>query len=398
MLHPSLTWRGGAERQLLNLAIELQKLEHEVEIFTCAANEECYPEYFKALKVNVVKTPNAQGTQADADKKRTIVTRLAGRFRTYTFDLPAMYYLGRKIPRGFDVINTHNFPTEWAAFFAKRKLNAPIVWMCNEPPFWFSDPSKRQGLGKINLPLFDGLDKVAVDYTDEIVVLSAVAAKRVENAYGRTSRIVRSGVETDLLHKASGNEVRVKYGLEKDFVLLQVGNISRDKRQNDSLRALHILSKKFDNIKLVFDGEGSTEELVKLSRRLGVESKVLFLHSGSDVELAQVYAACDVFVFPAQITWGLAVIEAMAASKPVVVSRKSGVSEIIQNGKNGYLIDEPNGENMAMAVENLINNAALRRRIGESAYEYTTKNLSWEIYAKNMATVFEKTVEAFKSR
>jgi glycosyltransferase involved in cell wall biosynthesis len=396
MLHPSLTWRGGAERQLLNLAIELQKMGYDVEIFTCAVNENCYPEYLEKLKINVIKAPNAQRPQNEAVQKRTIATRLAGRFRAYTSDLPAMYYLGKRIPHGFDVINTHNFPTEWAAFFAKRKLNAPIVWMCNEPPFWFSDPSKRKGLGKINLPLFEGLDKVAVDYTDDIVVLSAVAAKRVENAYGRSSRIVRSGVETALLHEASGKGVRVKYGLEKDFVLLQVGNISRDKRQNDSLHALHILSKKFNNVKLIFDGEGSREELVKLSRQLGVESKVLFLHSGSDVELAKVYAACDVFVFPAQITWGLAVIEAMAASKPVVVSNKSGASEIIRSGQNGFVFDEPNPHNMAVQIENLISAPELRRKIGENAYEYTVQNLSWEVYAKNMAAVFRNVVENFK--
>ena len=147
---------------------------------------------------------------------------------------------------------------------------------------------------------------------------------------------------------------------------------------------------------MVFDGEGSTEELVALSRKLGVENNVLFLHSCSDMELAQVYAACDVFVFPAQITWGLAVIEAMAASKPVVVSRKSGVSEIIQSGQNGILIDEPNAENMAVEVEKLIADTELRERIGVNAYKFTVENLSWKIYAKNMETVFQQTIDNFR--
>jgi glycosyltransferase involved in cell wall biosynthesis len=396
MLHPSLTWRGGAERQLLNLAIELQKLGHEVEIFTCATNEKCYPEYFKKLKINTMQTPSVQRLQSEGTQKRTITNRLAGRFRTYTSDLPSMYYLGKKIPKGFDVINNHNFPTEWAAFFAKRKLNAPIVWMCNEPPFWFSDASKRRGLGKINLPLFEGLDKVAVDYIDNIVVLSSIAGRRVQQAYGRSSQVVRSGVQAALIHKASGKEIRAKYGLENSFVLLQVGNIARDKRQKDSLTALHQLSRKHENLKLVFDGEGPREELLALSKQLGIEDKVLFLHSCSDEELAQVYAACDVFVFPAQITWGLAVIEAMVASKPVIVSRLSGASEIIRNGQNGFVIDEPNPENMAAQAEKLIIDPELKRKMGTAAYEYTKENLSWEIYAKNMETIFKKTIDNFQ--
>ena len=396
LLHPSLTWRGGAERQLLNLALELQRIGNEVEIFTCAINERCYPESTKMLKINVIQTPNAKSTQPEASRKRTIATRLEGRFKGYTSDLPSMYYLGKKIPKGFDIINNHNFPTEWAAFFAKRNLNAPIVWMCNEPPLWFSDTSKRRGLGKINLPLFEGLDKVAVDYIDSIVVLSSIAQRRVEQAYGRSSLIVHTGIQTDLLHNASGIEVRKKYGLESDFVLLQVGNVARDKRQKDSLLTLHYLSKKHYNVKLIFDGEGPSEELIALSRKLGVENKVLFLYSCSDAELAEVYAACDVFVFPAQITWGLAVIEAMAASKPVVVSSRSGASEVILNGDNGFVIDEPNAENMALQIEKLIADPELQRKIGQNANEFIRKNLSWEIYAKNMEIVFRKAIDSFR--
>ena len=132
---------------------------------------------------------------------------------------------------------------------------------------------------------------------------------------------------------------------------------------------------KHENIKLVFDGEGPREELVALSKRLGVESKLLFMHSCSDEELAEVYAACDVFVFPAQITWGLAVVEAMAASKPVVVSSNSGASEIIRNGENGFVVEEPNAGNMALQIERLILDNELRRKIGANAYEFTKKIL-----------------------
>ena len=55
MLHPSLTWRGGAERQILILAAQLQQKGHEVEIFTCALNDSCYPELVKT-------THNKRGT------------------------------------------------------------------------------------------------------------------------------------------------------------------------------------------------------------------------------------------------------------------------------------------------------------------------------------------------
>ncbi len=396
MLHPSLTWRGGAERQILILATELQRKGHQIEIFTCALNNSCFPELADKLKINVVKTPFIQATPSST-QKRTLSTRLAGRFRGYTSELPYMIYMAQKISKDFDLINNHNSPTEWAAYFAKRKLDAPIVWNCNEPPLWYSDPKQRRGLGKINLPLYRGFDKIAVSYIDNIVANSVADSQRIERAYGRASMIVRPGITTDFFHRAQGKKARSRYGLENNFVLLQVGNIARDKGQSDSITALHYLSKNHRNVKLVLVGQGPRDKLITLSRRLGVEEKVLFLQDCSDEELADVYGACDVFVFPAQITWGLVVIEAMATSKPVVVSIKAGVSEIIQNGMNGFVFDEPNAANMAALVEKLIADPELSRRIGANAYAYTKENLSWKKYAKNMERVFEKAVDSFKS-
>jgi glycosyltransferase involved in cell wall biosynthesis len=128
-------------------------------------------------------------------------------------------------------------------FFAKRKLGAPIVWNCNEPPFWFSDQKQRRGLGKINLPLYEGFDKLTVGYVDKIVANSSVDSQRIKKAYGRSSEIVYPGFQPTCFISFS-KALRSKYGLENDFILLQVGNIARDKRQSDSITALHYLSKK----------------------------------------------------------------------------------------------------------------------------------------------------------
>ena len=405
MIYTKLWRRGGGGRQILSLALELQKTGHEVEIFTNAVSERCYPELLKKVTVNVVPNPlipfrqnsepfisrSAASKEANgASNLRGWTQRIVG--HQYYTELLSMLSLGRNIPEGFDIINNHNFPTEWAAFLAKKRLKAPIVWMCNEPPFWFFSSEYKKSLRKINWPLFEVLDRTAVDYIDEIIVLSSIAAGHVRKAYNRSAKVVRTGVDIDLFHNASKEEVRRKNGLENDFLLLQVGNIAADKRQSDSIVALYYLSKNYDNVKLILDGEGQRERLIALSRKLGVEDKVLFRHTCCDEELAEVYAACDVFVFPAQITWGLAVIEAMAASKPVIVSKMCGASEIIQSGVNGIVIDNTNPEKWARQIELLMNNPKLRKKLGENAYEYVSKNLSWEKYARNMARVFQQAI------
>jgi glycosyltransferase involved in cell wall biosynthesis len=415
MIHTPLLGRGGGERQILRLTIELQRLGHEVEIFTSAVNEEkCYPDMLRKVTINVIAHPlerkmpkfltpveigqKGSGREAEeASSLRMWTRRNFGRqFYTIPYDVPSMLNLGRSIPKGFDVINNHNFPSEWAAFIAKKRLKAPVVWMCNEPPFWFFVPELRAGLRKVNWPVFEVLDKVAVNCIDEIIVLSHVAQGYVRKAYQRPSKVVRSGTDIELFHEASGKSIREKYALGNDFVLLQVGNLELNKRQADSIRALYYLSKSYNNIKLILDGGGRREHLVKLSEKSGVRDKVLFLHTNDDEELAKVYATCDVFVFPAQITWGLAVIEAMAAAKPVIVSKKCGASEIIQTNVNGIIVDHAKPEEMAKQVELLMNNAKLRKKLEENAYEYVKNHLSWEKYARKMETIFEQAMSVFR--
>lgn len=405
--------RAGGERQILRLAIELQKLGHDPEIFTNAVNPDSYPEFFDKVKINLVpypltgKLPGSLAPQIAVTKIsdtlseelkqkkplgiRKWLSATIGR-QYYTSEVPAMFQLGRKVPEGFDLINNHNFPTEWAAYLAKNRLKVPVVWMCNEPPYWFFATEHRKGLLKINWPLFQLIDKISVSYIDQIMVLSHVSERYVKQAYNRTSKIVRTGVDAEAFHKASGTDLRRKYELETAFIILFVGG-SRYAFRKDLIRALQILSKKYDHVRLIIDTSREKESLAKMSEELGVKDKLLLIHSRTDADLAQVYATCDVFVYPAAASpWGLVVTEAMAAGKPVIVSKQVGTSEIISQNENGIIIETATPQEIASQIEYLIKNPKLRKKLGENAYLYVRDNLSWEKYAKRVAQVFEETL------
>lgn len=414
MIHTPFWGRAGGERQILRLAIELEKAGHEVEIFTNAVNETSYPEFFNKVKINVVPHPFAgklphgltpqvampriRETQNDEQRVwsgRRWASTIVGR-QYYTSEVPAMLQLGRKIPRQFDIINNHNFITEWAAYIAKSRLRVPIVWMCNEPPYWFFAPQQRQGLRKINWPLFELVDRVAVNCIDEIMVLSHISEDYVKRAYNRSSTIVRTGVDFELLQNASGKNFRKKQGLEGAFILLFVGG-SRYGQRGDMVKALHILSKKYDHVRLVIDTPREQDVLTQLSEELGVRNKVQIIHSKSDSELAEVYAASDVFAYPASASpWGLVVTEAMAAAKPVIVSAQVGTAEIIEDYVNGLKVDRATPDKIAEKVELLINDHQLRRKLGENASRYVKENLSWEKYAEKVEQVFQQTIARTK--
>ena len=396
LVHTALWGRGGAERQLLNLAIELQKLGNYVEIFTTGVNDACYPELQKQVNINVMRhnrfipivKSSSYEVGAITGYRNRIHKILARQF--YMIGLPAMLKLGKLIPKGFDIINNHNQPTQWAIFSSKKRLKTPVVWMCNEPPSWYY--IKGRGIRRLfYYPLFRIYDQLSVKYIDRIVVLSHVAENMVKDAYDLPSTTVRTGLNIEKFRDVSGENIRKKHGLEHDFLLLQVGNLSFN-RQSDSIKALHYLPKNHSNrnVKLILDGAGSTKELKAYAEKLGLQDKVLFWHTESDKELVQVYASCDVFIFPQQVTWGLAVIEAMASSKPVIVYKGCGASEIIQDGTNGFVVD--NSVEMANRISYLMENPDVCLKIGERSRDFVTENISWTKYALEMNQIFKDTL------
>ncbi|MGH8614828.1 MAG: glycosyltransferase family 4 protein [Gammaproteobacteria bacterium] len=96
--------------------------------------------------------------------------------------------------------------------------------------------------------------------------------------------------------------------------------------------------------------------------------RVEFLGGFERQELIPFYQRCAVAVFPSRYeTFGYTCLEAMACGAPVVVSRVGGLAEMIEHGKTGLLVDADNIEELGQAIVTLLQNAELRRILGEAA-------------------------------
>ncbi|HOF38576.1 MAG TPA: glycosyltransferase family 4 protein [Candidatus Hydrogenedentes bacterium] len=94
-------------------------------------------------------------------------------------------------------------------------------------------------------------------------------------------------------------------------------------------------------------------------------------------ELADIYSAMDVSVLcPRTAGCPRAVLEAMAARRPVVAARVGGIPEILQDGETGRLIEGRDPALFAEAIEPLLNDEAEARRLGEAAHAYVREHLS----------------------
>lgn len=387
---------GGGARQALKLARELQALGHEPTLITPALDRaRCYPDLLEGLEVRVAR-PGAALRR---------IEWVGGFANLDTLRRAPIFACASLVGREFDVINAHDQTANWPAARAGRRLGLPTVWMCNEPPFWHHQLAQRQAwqqrLAKTPARALDpewvflhAVDFGAARAMDRVVVLDRKNEARVRRVYGRESVVVRSGVDADFFSGRSGAEIREELGLDGAFVMLHVGYAAPWKGQSDALRALKALEHDLPQARLVLVGQAVRAAFAPQAADLGLTDKVTFMEGISDLRLAELYAACDVLLFPADQTWGLNVTEAMAAGKPAIVSDAAGVSEVLEDGATGFVV--PHGDAAAVAARALLlaNDDLRRRSMGEAGRAFVRENLTWRAYAEGMLRVFKDAVAA----
>lgn len=144
-------------------------------------------------------------------------------------------------------------------------------------------------------------------------------------------------------------QLRKELGIPMDAkVLLSVGELNENKNHRVVIEALKLL--KEESIHYVIVGQGIlSEELEKLAETLDLKKQVHILGYRDDV--SQIYQAADIFVFPSRRE-GLpvALMEAMASGLPVVCSNVRGNTDLIEEGKGGYLVNADSVEEFAEKI------------------------------------------------
>ncbi|HEY0317892.1 MAG TPA: glycosyltransferase [Solirubrobacterales bacterium] len=139
---------------------------------------------------------------------------------------------------------------------------------------------------------------------------------------------------------------------------------------------------------LAGDGE-ERAPLEALAARLGIADRVRFLGRRSDVP--QLLAACDVFALPSLYEGSsLAVLEAMAARRPLVSSAIAGTDELIEDGRDGLLVPPGDSAALARALERLLTEPQLRDTLAAGAYERVEREFSRRQMARRVTAVYEE--------
>lgn len=175
--------------------------------------------------------------------------------------------------------------------------------------------------------------------------------------------------EGSLRARANKEELKSSLGLHGKTVVLYVGQLIKRKGVDHLLRAYARLRLKTDNVALVIVGDGKLRGEL---RDLCTEEKipdVLFAGQKAREEIVKFYGIADVFCLPSVgEAWGLVINEAMACGLPVVTTRMVGASpDLVEDGRNGYVVAERDEEELFLALEKLTAQEALRKEMGRES-------------------------------
>ena len=216
------------------------------------------------------------------------------------------------------------------------------------------------------------------------VVESGIPADKVEVLY--------EGVEVPPMVASEARErARQRWSVAADQHLLGcVGYLLPEKGQETVVRAMPAVRAKFPGARLLLAGGGPCRErLEALTKQFGLQEAIIF--AGFVEDVAQVYAALDIFVFPSLAEpLGTSLLAAMAWGLPVLAVASGGVPEYVDDGENGLLVAESKPDLVTDGIVRLLSNDSLREHVGQKARRKMEAQFSASCMVQNTLRAYQE--------
>lgn len=278
-----------------------------------------------------------------------------------------------------DIIQTQFSRGEVLGFFAK--LFRPKVKLI----FTF--------VGTLKIGIFKSLIlRFSYSEVDAVVYVSKFVKKFKVNQFPslqkRKNYIIYNGTNERL---DDGSKVPIL----KSNAILTVAGLIENKNIQILIQALSILifEHSNDNINLYIAGDGPfKKELEKIVNEKKIGNYVHFL--GYQSNIGNLLKHCDIFVHPCNTEgFGIAVAEAMMAEKPIIVSNAGALPELIEHNKSGLIVNPHDAEEWANAIQKLLNNQTLSKKLAMDAKIKAEKLFSIEKFVQNYQNLYEELLE-----
>lgn len=271
----------------------------------------------------------------------------------------------------FDIIHCHDWMTAIAGIAIKKATGKPLVVTIHSTEY------DRTGNLSPNPWVLDR-EKNIVQAADVIITVSEAMKRQLIERFGASpSKIV-------VIYNAIDHEnwaiqqVRGRFPNEK--IVLFLGRLTLQKGPDFFLKAAKKVLEKEENVTFVIGGRGDMlPQLIQQAIELGISDKVMFLGYVPDDELPRLYSAADVFVLSSvSEPFGITALEAIASGTPTIITKQSGVREIV---RHAFAVDFWDIDEMANKILALITYSSLHKSMRENGRREISR-YTWEKVAR----------------
>nr|GLL43979.1 alpha-1,3/1,6-mannosyltransferase ALG2-like [Ipomoea trifida] len=386
IIHPDLGI-GGAERLIVDAAVELASYGHNVHVFTAHHDKNrCFEETLSGtFSVNVYGSFLPRHIfyrlHAVCAYLRCIFVALSLLFLWPSFDIILADQVSVVIP------------------LLKLKKSMKVVFYCHFPDLLLAQHTTI--LRRMYRKPIDFIEEMTTGMADLILVNSRFTASTFANTFkhlnarGVRPAVLYPTVNVDQFSKPNAttklNFLSINRFERKKNIELAISAFARlhnhelnDYQCANTADASLTIAGGFD--KRLRENVEYLEELKVLAERQGVSDRVRFITSCSTAERNVLLAECLCVLYtPKDEHFGIVPLEAMAAYKPVIACNSGGPVETVKNGETGFLCD-PTPQDFCSAMANFIRDPTLAATMGQNARQHVTDSFSTKIFGHHINT------------
>jgi glycosyltransferase involved in cell wall biosynthesis len=287
------------------------------------------------------------------------------------------------------IIHAHDWLTYPAGIAAKETSGRPMVVHIHATEF------DRSGGDNINNNVYN-IELEGFRRADAVVAVSERTRRKVIDKYGippEKVKVVYNGIEFN------SNSAAIEHNLDNlkrngNKIVLFVGRITLQKGPDYFVSMAEKVLQHEPNTFFVVSGSGDMEgQMIRMVAGRGLSSKFIFCGFLRGEELARVYKAADMFVMPSvSEPFGLVPLEAMISEVPVLVSKESGVSEILSTALKSHFWDI---DDMADKVISVLRHKKLKNHLSCNGRE-EVKAIHWKRAAESLIALYNNLIPAYQ--
>ena len=382
-----LTWEypprvvGGIARVVNDLSKRLIKDGHEVTVVTYREGNAPYYELDKG--VNVYRVDNFM-----INSNNFIDWVMQLNFNMISKVGQIIANTGK-----FDVIHAHDWLVAYAAKTLKEAYDMPIVSTIHA-----TEAGRNSGIREAGQKYINDTEWMLTYESTEVIVNSNYMKNELQRLFGlpfEKINVVPNGVNTTNYSGIERDyEFRRRFAMDNEKIILFMGRLVYEKGVQYLIGAMPKILEHYHDAKLVIAGKGGMiDELKQEVENLGISNKVYFTGYLGGKDVAKMYKAADISVFPSTYEpFGIVALEAMLAEVPVVVSDIGGLNEIVEHRQTGMKSYCGNSNSIADSILELLFDHQLCKNIVKKAKAKVRSDYNWNKIAQDTYFTYQKAI------